>query len=500
MNNRMVIHGGEVCDGTGSDPLAQDLLVEDGRIADVGAPGSFDAAEAERVDASGLLTAPGFIDAHSHGDLRKLRYPENRSKLLQGVTTEVDGNCGASPSCVPGKAGEWSWEGLAGYAKAVNDCGCSTNTVALCGHNAVRQATMGNRNLPANADEIAAMRGLIERAFEAGAAGWSTGLTYFPGKFSDTAELKALSETTRGTRRVYATHMRSEGDDLIAAVKEAAEVARAGSGQLQISHLKTIFPRNFHKIDELLETIEAERASGLEVYADRYPYLYSSTTIMQTLPEPYFHDPDVPAKLRASESFQDEVTDALRRSPRDLPSTIILSRRRTLAEIAEEEEISVERACMREIMDPGKGSAAFLCMSGDNLKRILSQPWVCCGSDAISMQLDDPAPGGHPRSVGTFPRFFRMVSGMCGVGEAVRRMTSLPASIFGIPERGLIRRGYVADLVLFDPGKLDSHAGFRGEDSMPVGIRRVMVGGRTAWDAAHPETVGRFGRFLATGR
>ena len=500
MAGRTLIFGGRVCDGAGGDPREQDVLVENGRIADVGAPGAFDAADAERVDATGLLTAPGFIDAHSHGDLAKLNHPENRSKLLQGVTTEVDGNCGSSPSCVPGAVRDGCWEDLAGYARSVDACGCSTNTVALCGHNAVRQLAMGSRGVPAGADEIAAMRRVIERAFEAGAAGWSTGLTYFPGKFSDTAELKALSEATRESRRVYATHMRSEGDDLIAAVREAADVARAGSGILQISHLKTIFPRNFHKIDELLETIEEARASGLTIHADRYPYLHSSTDIVQTLPEPYFRDPEVPAKLRASEAFQDEVTEALRRSPRDLPSTIILSKRRTLSEIAEEEGVSVERACMREIMAPGKVTAAYLCMSGENLKRILSLPWVCCGSDAISMQLDDPASGGHPRSVGTFPRFFRMVSELCGVGEAVRRMTSLPAEIFGIPGRGLVRRGYVADLGVFDAAKFDSHAGFRGEDPAPSGVRRVIVGGRTAWDAARPETVGRFGRFLAIGR
>ncbi len=497
MADKFIIRGGKVCDGTGSEPREQDVLIEGDRIADVGAPGSFDAADAARIDASGLVTAPGFIDAHSHGDLAKLKHPENRSKLLQGITTEVDGNCGSSPSCVPGKVRDLSWNDLAGYAKAVNDCGCSTNTVALCGHNSVREQTMGNRSAKADEAEVATMRRRVERAYEAGAAGWSTGLMYFPGKFSDTAELNALSELTRGTRRVYATHLRSEGDDLISAVKEAAEIAHAGSGLLQLSHLKTLFPRNFHKIDELLETIEAARSSGLTICADRYPYVYSSTQIAQTLPDPYFRDPEIAAKLRASEAFQDEVTEALCRSPRDLPSTIILSKRRTLAEIADNEGISVERACMREIMSPVKVNAAYLCMSESNLRRILALPWVCCGTDGISMQLDEPGECGHPRSVGSFPRFFRMVSEMCGVGEAVRRMTSLPAHIFGIPERGLIRRGSVADLVIFDAKKFDSHAGFRGEEPAPIGVHRVIVGGRTAWDAAQPETVGRFGRFIA---
>ena len=500
MCGKVVICGGKVCDGLGGDPVAMDILVDGGRIADVGEPGTFDAADAERIDATGLVTAPGFIDAHSHGDLAKLKYPENRSKLLQGITTEVDGNCGSAPSCVPGKVRDLCWEDLAGYARAVNDCGCSTNTIALCGHNSVREQTMGNSSAKADKAAVATMRKSIESAFEAGAAGWSTGLMYFPGKFSDTAELNALSELTRGTHRVYATHLRSEGDDLIVAVKEAAEIAHAGSGLLQLSHLKTLFPRNFHKLDELLETIEAARASGLTIYADRYPYVYSSTQIGQTLPEPYFRDPDIAAKLRTSEAFQDEVTEALRHSPRDLPTTIILSKRRTLAEIAENEHISVERACMREIMSPGKVNAAYLCMSDDNLRRILALPWVCCGTDGISMQLDEPGECGHPRSVGSFPRFFRMVSELCGIGEAVRRMTSLPAGIFSIPERGIIRRGYVADLVIFDAGKFDSHAGFRGEELAPIGLRRVIVGGRTAWNAAQPDTVGRFGRFIAIDR
>ena len=500
MTDRMVIHGGQVCDGSGAEPRELDILIEGGKIAEVGAPGSFDAAEAEKIDATGLLTVPGFIDAQSHGERAKMRYPENRSKLLQGITTEVDGNCGVSWSCIPYELdGKWRWEGLAGYAEVVNQRGCSTNTVVLCGHNSIREKVMGRRNALAGADELAAMRKFLERALENGAAGWTTGLTYFPGKFSDTAELTSLGEVTRGMKRVYATHMRSEGDDLIAAVKEAIEVARAGSGILEVSHIKTIFQRNFHKIDELLETLESARASGLTVYADRYPYVYSSTIISQTLPEPYFRDPEISAKLRASEAFQDEITEALKHSPRDLPTTIMMKKKRTLAEIAEADGISVERACMREIMERS-GSAAFLCMSEENMRRILAQPWVCCGTDSVSMQLDDPAYIGHPRSVGSFPRFFRVVSELCGVGEAVRRMTALPAAIFGIPERGLIRRGYVADLALIESDKFDSHAGFRGEDPFPVGMRRVIVSGHTAWNVEKPDTVGRYGRFLAINR
>lgn len=494
MSERTILRGGLICDGSGADPVPGEILIDGERIAEVGAPGAF--LEAKVVDCAGKVVAPGFIDAHSHCEIRKLKYPDCRTKLLQGMTTEVAGNCGESVSCVPGSFGDMRWDDLAGYAKLLADRPASTNTVALCGHNSIRKAVMGNRDGRPSDDELKAMRHLLEEAFAAGAAGWSTGLTYLPGKFADTAELEALNATTRGTGKVYATHMRSEGDKLIEAVDEACRIARAGSGRLQVSHLKTIYARNFHKIDALLEKIEAERENGLFLHADRYPYIHSSTYIRQALPPPYSLDPEIAAKLRESAALQDEVTAALKDCPRDLPTTIVARLGKDLTEIAAEAGISVERAAMELIMDNPRTFVAYRCMSPDNLKRIVLTPWVCAGSDGVSMPLDDPTNIGHPRSVGTFPRFFRMVADELGVGEAVRRMTSLPAQIFRIPERGLIRRGYVADLVVFDPSKFDSAAGFRGEDPMPSGVARVFVAGKQAWSADAPERVGRFGRYI----
>ena len=496
MASQLLIQGGLVCDGSGASPSPRDILVRGARIASVESPGAFDGLDAERLDATGLMVTPGFIDAHSHGDTRKLQFPENRTKLLQGVTTEVDGNCGASPNCVPGDLDDLHWDNLASYAEMVNRLHVSTNTVALCGHNTVRRAVMGNRNALPTAAELRAMQNLLEDALAAGAAGWTTGLTYFPGKFSDTAELEALSSVTRGGSKIYATHMRSEGDSLIESVEEAVSVAKAGSGRLQLSHLKTIFPRNFHKIDRLLETIEKAREDGLDVHADRYPYIYSSTRLGQTLPPPYSLETELRAKLQESDSYRQEITEALRHSPRDLATTIVIAKGKTLADIAREKDCSLERACMMELLENPEQSAAYLCMSEDNLRRILSQPWVCAGSDAIAAPLDSSATAGHPRAVGTFPKFFRMVSALCGVGEAVRRMTSLPAGIFHIPERGLVAPGYVADLVVLDAEHFDSQAGFHGEELYPSGICRVMLAGQTAWDAKHPQKIARLGRFL----
>ena len=496
MNRKTVLRGGLICDGTGSAPVPGEILIEGELIAASGKPGTFRETEAEIIDCTGRIAAPGFIDAHSHGELRKARFPDNRSKLLQGITTEVDGNCGVSPSCVPGEAGGMRWSDFNGYVRQLEACPVSTNTVLLCGHNSIRSAVMGTSGAAASPDQIKAMRRILEDAFSAGAAGWSTGLTYFPGKFAATEELEALSTAARGTEKIYATHMRSEGDELLEAVDEAVRIARAGSERLQVSHLKTIFRRNFHKIDRLMDTLESARSGGLFLHADRYPYIHTSTIIRQALPPPYSFDTDIASKMKASSALREDVTAALKDCPRDLPTTVIPRLGKDLTELAAERGVPVEQVCSELIMNDPNELAAYRCLSPENLKRILLTPWVCAGTDGLSMTLDDPSDMGHPRAIGSFPRFFRMVADELGVGEAVRKMTSLPARIFRIPRRGEIRPGYVADLVIFDAGKLDSEAGFRGERLMPAGLDRVIVAGRTAWCAAKPDRVERFGRYI----
>ena len=498
MQAKIIIKNGFICDGSGTAPQKKDLLIEKGLISAIDEPGTFQDNADCIIDAAGNLVTPGFIDAHSHGETRKLTYPENRSKLFQGVTTEVDGNCGSSSSCVPGELDDMHWNNLAEYVSVLRQRSVSTNTVVLCGHNSIRRQVMGRQNVTVGKDEIKAMKRMIEETFEVGAAGWTSGLKYFPGKFSETAELLELSSVTKGTNKIHATHMRSEGDQLLEALHEAIEVARAGSGRLEISHLKTIFPRNFHKIDQLLQHIRDAQQSGLDVHADRYPYIYTSTRIGQVLPPPYCMDPDFGKHLReGSAEFQEEIVKALEHSPRDLGPTILTKKMKTLAEIAQEKGLSVERACMLELLESPDQNAAFLSCSQENMMTILSQPWVCAGSDGISMQLDAGEQfGGHPRAVGTFPTFFRIVSKLCGVAEAVRRMTALPAQTFRIPQRGLLKPGYIADIVVFDSDKFESKAGFRGEDPMPIGMKYVLVGGNVAWDATQPDKVGRYGDFI----
>ena len=493
---KTLILNGLICDGTGKEPEPQDLLLENGRIAEIATPGSFANVDADiKIDAAGKVVAPGFIDVHSHDDARKLRYTQCKSKLLQGITTVVDGNCGDSAACIPGTCNNYQWQNLEEYIRIIDGLSLPVNTITLAGHNSIRSEVMGNSPAKASADEIKAMQKLLENAFASGAAGWSSGLTYFPGKFGDEAELKALSQVTSGTKKIYTTHMRSEGDDLFNAVEEAVNVAKAGSNRLQISHLKTIFPRNYHKIDQLLAMI-AEHQKTTEIFADRYPYVYSSTRIGQILPAPYDKLTDISQRLRDSALYRDEIIAALKNSPRDLTTTILIAKNKTLAEIAEENGCPIEQTAMEILMENAEQSAAYLCMSEDNLKRILSLPYVCAGTDGISNQLDDPSNEGHPRSIGAFPKFYHLVSQLSSTGEAVRKMTGLPATIFRIPDRGFIRKDYIADLVIFDKDTLDSHAGFNRENLMPIGIDKVLVNGAVSWDAAMPEKVNSAGRFI----
>ena len=493
---KTVIFNGMICDGSGGAPEQKDLLLKDGRILDIVQPGTLAQCDAEKIDASGKIVSPGFIDVHAHGDTRKLNFPERRSVILQGVTTEVDGNCGSGISCVPGSGRDLKWQNIDEYARIINDLQIPVNTVVLAGHNSIRRQVMGDRSDQASADELRLMQKILESAFTSGAAGWSSGLTYFPGKFAGIDELKALSQVTAGSEKIYATHMRSEGDDLFNAVEEAVQVAEVGSKRLQISHLKTIFPRNFNKIDRLLEIIETHRRT-MDIHADRYPYIYSSTVIRQILPPPYDKIVDVQERLRRSEEFQKEIVAALKHSPRDLATTILISKNMTLAEIAAGKGCSVEQAAMEILAENSAASAAYLCMSEANLKRILALPYVCAGSDGISCQLDDPSAEGHPRAIGTFPKFYHLVSQMSSVGEAVRKMTGLPATVFRIPERGFIRKNYIADLVIFDAEKLDSAADFSRKNMLPQGIDKVLVSGKMAWNSAEPEKLGRYGRFIA---
>lgn len=491
---KILLKNGLICDGTGKEPYKADLLIHGEVIEEIST--DISSPDAEQIVVSGLLVAPGFIDAHAHSDTRKILYPECKTKLLQGVTLEVDGNCGHSNSCIPGECKGYCWKDLKEYAKILDQVRPSVNTVVLCGHNSIRQNVMGEKNTDPTPEELEKMKKLLRDSLDAGAAGFSSGLTYFPGKFAKKEELLALAECLKGTEKPYVSHIRSEGDDLLDAVDEAIRIAKAGSNRFEFSHIKTIFQRNFHKIDALLEKLDLYRKEGVIITADRYPYVRSATILHQILPHPYDKMTDITERLQKSENFCKEVEEALKQSPRDIPSTLLVKTGRTFGELAQEKNCSPEHCAMLALKENNRQSAVYLCMSEENLQRFLSQDWVCAGSDGISMQLDDPATFNHPRAAGTFPRFFRMTAEKQGIGEAVRKMTSLPAEIFHIPQRGVLKASYMADIVVLDAKEYDSKADFQGKDQTPTGVKKVFVAGNIAYDCCEEEKIGRYGKFI----
>lgn len=491
---KFVIKNAQVCDGVSQNIINADILVENGRITDIAQ--NINIENIEIFDAKGMIAAPGFIDAHSHSEIRKLKYPENRTKLMQGVTTEVDGHCGISSNCFAFDDGDFKWNNFEEYIELLNQTRPSVNSVFLVGHNDLRKSVMNLKNSPPSPDELKTMQNSLRYLLDCGAAGFTSGLTYFPGKFANTEELKALASVMKGTEKIYASHIRDEGDDLLNAVDEALAIAEAGSGRFQFSHMKTMFKRNWYKLDSLLEKIENARKDGLDITADRYPYVYSATGLHQILPPPFDKNDKISEYLKASELHQAEVEAALKNSPRDLPSTILANYGKTIAELALEQNVTVEHAAMKCLMENNIQRAAYLAMSAENLEKILSLDYVAAGSDGLSNQLDNADDFVHPRAAGTFPTFFRLASKTCTIPEAIRKMTSLPAKIYRIPLRGALKKGYFADIVIFDADTFDSKAEYDGSKQFPTGIDKVFVNGNLAYDSKNPTQINRHGEYI----
>ena len=248
----------------------------------------------------------------------------------------------------------------------------------------------------------------------------------------------------------------------------------------------------------MLELLKEAKEDGIRITADRYPYIYSSTTLRQTLPPPYdlMTDSEVKTFLAEEEGFAALEKD-MTKSPRDLPTTIILFGEyvgRTIKEISSLTGESVERICCRLLKEAPHGRVAYLCMSEENMLELIRKPFVCCGSDGLSMSLDDPSELAHPRAVGSLPRFFRIAADLLGVAEAVRKCSALPAEIFRIPERGYIRKGLIADLTVIDPGKVESKADFLGNELLPYGIEKVFLGGEMVYDRSAADDVTALGK------
>ncbi len=493
------IAGGQVLDGTGSPAVRADVGVERGRIAAVGDLARAEARQA--VDAAGCLVLPGFIDAHSHSDARLLVEPSAPSKLFQGVTTEVVGNCGASAAPLrPGVPlpSDWrdlpfpgSWDSTASYCRLLRSVRPGPNVVVLAGHGKLRACVMGYAARPASAGERQAMERLFEQCLDEGARGFSTGLIYAPGLFAEPEEILGLARVAAARGAIYTTHMRSEGAGLLEAIDEALDVARRTGVRLQISHLKTSGRANWHKVGPALEAIRCARAAGAEAAADRYPYTASCTDLDVVLPA-WAQEGGAGAVLRRLRDPKDRA-----RLARELAHGRLAAdwgairigfssepawRGRLLDEIAGSMEVDRVEAALR-IMDRDalRTGAFFFGMDEGNLGRILAEPYVMIGSDASLQAPEGPLAGSypHPRAYGTFPRFLRaaLEGKTVALPDAVRKMTSLPADQFRLAGRGRIAAGAWADLGVWDPGAVADPADYDAPHRLARGLKALLVNG-----------------------
>lgn len=525
---KTIIRGGLVFDGLGGSPIAADVALAGERIADVAPPGALDGAVAgadQVVEAKGLALCPGFIDAHSHSDAYLLLEPSAASKLAQGVTCEITGNCGASAAPrLPGYnlPSDWAaqhyprdWTDVADYRKALEEARPAIHSRMLVGHRTIRSAVMGLEPRPASSEEVARMVRLMDEALEQGGAGVSTGLIYAPAMFAGREELVALARCAGRHGGLYATHMRSEGAGLLEAIDEAVAIAREADCPLQISHLKTAGKSNWHKLPAALDRIEAARAEGLDVFSDRYPYTASCTDMDVLLPEWAGQGGNemVYARL-ADPAMRARIADEIRaaRPPEYWEGVHIAFTRqkgfagRPLLDYARTVGLPPPEAMLHLISADGPGTMGiFFGMSEDNLWEIWSRPWVMGGSDASIRApwgpLGEDHP--HPRAYGTFPRLLaasrtggEAAKKGISMAEAIRKCTSLPAARFRLRDRGVIRQGAFADLVLFDPETIADTATYARPHSFPSGIRSVFVDGEIAWQDGKPTGIRR-GRYLA---
>ena len=522
----VLILGAEVLDGTGREGYAGDVGLKGDKIAAVERAGRLEGARegtaaggGEVVEGRGLTLCPGFIDAHSHSDAYLLLEPSAASKVMQGVTTEITGNCGASAAPrLPGyrMPSDWAaqrypreWGSVADYRAALEEARPAVNSRMLVGHRTIRAAVTGEASRAATPDEVRKMVRLMEQALDEGGGGMSTGLVYAPAMFAAREELVALAAAAGRAGGVYATHMRSEGARLLEGIAEALEIGREAGVPVQISHLKTSGKANWGKVEAALAAIGAARSAGQDVAADRYPYTASCTDLDILLPEWAGQGGreailgrlrDAGTRARILREVREERSEDYWEGVRIGFTRHAGWAGRKLVEFAKERGLDGAEAMVTLIDEDGLGTMGiFGGMCEDNMRRIWREPWVMGGSDASIRApwgpLGEDFP--HPRAYGTFGAWWRMgrEPGGLGLAETVRKCTSLPAKRFGLKGRGEIRAGAYADVLLLRADEFRDEATYGEPHRFCTGLREMWINGvRTVRDGKL--TGERGGRYL----
>jgi N-acyl-D-amino-acid deacylase len=477
----LIIRGGRIVDGTGNPWFYADVAIANGTIVKIG---NLTNATATRViDAKGWIISPGFIDVHTHIEGNDLRIPTAPNFIFDGVTTVVTGNCGSSN------------RDLAKYFFKLDSVRTSINVSTLIGHNTVRRAVMGDSQRDPSAEEQRQMEELVSKAMQDGAVGLSTGLIYVPGTYSKTPEVVGLAKAAAAFNGVYASHIRSEGDHVTEAIEEAINIGRQANLPVQISHFKVTYKPNWGKSLKTIEQVEKARQDGIDVTIDQYPYIASSTTLNTVLPSWVFSGgrdsllyrlktPDIRKKIK------DEMAQTLKSKKEKNFGYAFVARYaadttmngKTISQVnaskGRKAKASEEIETVLEMVENGSAQMAYFSMNEEDVARIMKVPYSMIASDAGIAKFNSGVP--HPRAYGTNARVlgnYVREKKVISLEEAVRRMTSLPARKFNLSDRGLIREGMAADILIFDEKIVTDVSSFQQPHAYSKGFKFVIVNG-----------------------
>jgi N-acyl-D-amino-acid deacylase len=484
----LIILNGKVVDGSGNPWYYADVAIQNGKVVRVG--NLKDANSKKVIDATGLIVVPGFIDVHAHIEGGETTTPTADNFIHDGVTSVVTGNCGGSNL------------NISDYFKRIDSVKTSINIATLIGHNTVRRAAMGDAQRDPTSDELKKMEALVKDAMNAGAVGLSTGLIYIPGTYSKTEEVVALARMAAQQGGVYASHIRDEGDKVTDAVNEAINIGRLAKIPVEISHFKVTYKPNWGRSVETIKLVEDARKEGLDVTIDQYPYVASSTTLDTTVPSWVFAGGRDSMKLRINDpatriKIKNEMVATLKKKQlksysyaqvaRYAPDTTFNGK--NISEInllkgRKAKPIDEAETILEMIGAINRTQMVYFSMNEDDLKRIMQYPFNMIASDAGIARFGSGMP--HPRAYGTNARVlgkYVREQNVIRLEEAIRRMTSLPAQKFNLRDRGLLREGMAADIVVFDETTVGDAATFVNPHAYSTGFRFVLVNGEVVVDA-----------------